>query len=35
MTSRPLSELMDVNAGTILVHVQWLVEMGLVPKGTD
>ena len=33
--SRRLSELMDINPGTISVYVQRLVEMGLVQKEQD
>ena len=35
LNSRRLSELMDVNPGTISVYVQRLVEMGLVQKEQD
>ncbi|MBN1887279.1 MAG: MarR family transcriptional regulator [Thermoflexales bacterium] len=35
LNSRRLSELMDVNPGTISVYVQRLVEMGLVEKEQD
>jgi DNA-binding MarR family transcriptional regulator len=35
LNARRLSELMDVNPGTISVYVQRLVEMGLVQKEQD
>jgi MarR family transcriptional regulator for hemolysin len=35
MTSRKLSQLMDINPGTISVYVQRLLEMGLVRKKQD
>ena len=35
VNARRLSELMDVNPGTISVYVQRLVEMGLVQKEQD
>jgi DNA-binding MarR family transcriptional regulator len=35
LNSRRLSELMDLNPGTISVYVQRLVEMGLVQKEQD
>jgi DNA-binding MarR family transcriptional regulator len=35
LNARRLSELMDVNPGTISVYVQRLVEMGLVQKAQD
>ena len=35
INARRLSELMDVNPGTISVYVQRLVEMGLVQKEQD
>jgi DNA-binding MarR family transcriptional regulator len=35
LNSRRLSELMDINPGTISVYVQRLVEMGMVQKEQD
>ena len=35
LNARRLSELMDINPGTISVYVQRLVEMGLVQKEQD
>jgi DNA-binding MarR family transcriptional regulator len=35
LNARQLSELMDINPGTISVYVQRLVEMGLVQKEQD
>jgi DNA-binding MarR family transcriptional regulator len=35
LNARRLSELMDVNPGTISVYVQRLIEMGLVQKEQD
>jgi DNA-binding MarR family transcriptional regulator len=35
LTSRKLSQVMDINPGTVSVYVQRLVEMGLVRKKQD